>query len=104
MDLLLCLILMMSIMLIIPIGASGVKIIYPHHCGVLLRQGKPREILYPGFYWIAPLISKVYLVDMRQPTWRTELERFSSPDYDRQLRELVFEIKKRYPMAWDAKG
>ena len=55
----------LSIILILVLMASAIKIIPPYETGLYLRLGRHVGVLKPGVNFVAPLVSTVVPVDMR---------------------------------------
>ncbi len=54
--------------LIMLVLVSGIKVIALHERGVYFRMRRFVRILDPGFWFVAPLVSDVYRMDMRERT------------------------------------
>jgi regulator of protease activity HflC (stomatin/prohibitin superfamily) len=45
---------------------AGVRVVRPKSRGLVQRFGKYRRLAEPGFHWIAPLVERMFLVDVAE--------------------------------------
>jgi len=96
-----CVMFGMIFIVIFVVFSNGVKIIRPYEQGLLEVLGTYKRILYPGFNYVPPIVSRVNKVDLRIQTIPLEGKKVFTKDntpvhIDMKIRVKVQDAKK----AW----
>ena len=60
---------MSCLYLIIPVGIfllMGIRIVRPTHRGIIERLGKYNHLANTGFYWIIPLVDRLFMINITE--------------------------------------
>lgn len=58
--------LLILIVVLVLVFLWGIKIVRPTHRGLIERLGKYNRFAGPGFFWVIPIIEKIYLVNITE--------------------------------------